>query len=138
MNLPPRLSFVTLGVADLARATRFYDALGWPRSSASVDGVVSFYKVGGDVVLALFPYDELVADARVQVVPKPLFPGMALAINVGSADEVVAALAAAEAAGAHILKPGEPTDWGGFAGYFADPDGHPWEVAWNAGYPFPD
>lgn len=139
MNLPARLSFVTLGVRDLDRATRFYEALGWRRSSRSVEGEVSFFKVGGDVVLALWGYDNLVDDTQVaDAGPKPGFPGVALAINVDSEDDVVAALAAAEVAGARILKPGTRAEWGGFTGYFADPDGHPWEVAWNPGYPFPD
>ena len=137
MNLPARITFVTLGVTDLARATGFYEALGWHRSSASVDGEVSFFKAG-TVFLSLWPYDEMVADIRVDAGPKPAFPGVAVSINVDSEDEVVAALAAAEAAGARILRSGERADWGGFSGWFADPDGHPWEVAWNSGFPFPD
>lgn len=103
--------------------------------SPAAEGV-SFFNVGGDVVLALFPYDDLVADARIDDAPaKPSFPGMSLAVNVGSPEEVDAALRAAEAAGARVLKRGTRAEWGGYTAYFADPDGHPWEVAWNPGYP---
>jgi catechol 2,3-dioxygenase-like lactoylglutathione lyase family enzyme len=135
VDLPARLSFVTLGVSDLGRAIAFYEALGWPRTVHDADGV-AFFRLGGDVVLSLFPYEELVADARIEGgPPKPPFPGISLAVNVDSEEAVDTALAAAEAAGARILKPGTRAEWGGYTAYFADPDGHPWEVAWNPQYP---
>lgn len=122
-----RLSLVTLGVADLARARRFYEeGLGWRRGNDS-DEVV-FYQLGG-IVLALWARRDLAADA--QLADGGGFGGMALAYNTRSRGEVDAVLAEAAAAGGTVLKPAQETFWGGYAGYFADPDGHPWEVAWN-------
>lgn len=129
MSIPAHISLVTLGVADLGRCTAFYEALGWKRSSASGDGV-SFFLTSG-AVLSLFPYQELAADAHVEPAERPRFSGVALAINVSSTEEVDRFLAEAEAAGASILKPAERVFWGGYSGYFADPDGNAWEVAFN-------
>jgi catechol 2,3-dioxygenase-like lactoylglutathione lyase family enzyme len=131
----PRLSFVTLGVADIARARAFYDKLGFRASSASNPDVV-FYDVGG-VVLALFGRAALAADAKVPE-SAPGFSGVALAHNVRSEAEVDAVLAEAVAAGAKLIKPGEKAFWGGYTGYFADPDGHLWEVAFNPFFPLDD
>ena len=123
-----RLSVVTLGVADLERSRRFYeDGLGWWRGNAR-DEIV-FFQVGG-VVLALVPRDELAKDAQVPAAGSG-FGGITLAYNARSRQELDAVLAEAEAAWATILKPAQDVFWGGYSGYFADPDGHPWEVAWN-------
>ncbi|MBI4498856.1 MAG: VOC family protein [Chloroflexi bacterium] len=128
-----RVSLVTLGVQDLQRALRFYrDGLGWPLSSASSDEI-AFLRTGG-VVLALFPREALAADAHVAAAGSG-FGGMTLAHNVRSKEVVDTVLAEAVAAGGTLLKPAEEASWGGYAGYFADPDGFPWEVAWNPHFP---
>jgi uncharacterized protein len=130
VTVPARISLVTLGVADVERATAFYLALGWALSSSSVAGDVSFFRLGG-AALALYGHGDLAADARLPPSDAPGFRGVTVAINVASADEVDAALAAAAAAGATIPKAGQRAEWGGYSGYFADPDGHLWEVAHN-------
>ena len=123
-----RLSLVTLGVADLERARRFYEhGLGWRRGNDHPE--VVFYQLGG-MVLALWGRDALAKDARLPEVGSG-FGGIALAYNARTREEVDAVLAEAEAAGAKILKPAEDAVWGGDSGYFADPDGHLWEIAWN-------
>jgi uncharacterized protein len=123
-----RLSLVTLGVSDLERSRRFYEeGLGWRRANAHPE--VVFFQIGG-AVLALWSRRELAADARLSDAGSG-FGGIALAYNTRSRQEVDRVLAEAEAAGATILKPAEDAVWGGYCGYFADPDGHPWEVAWN-------
>jgi len=123
-----RLSLVTLGVADLDRARRFYEGgLGWERNNKD-DGVV-FYQLPG-MILALWSREALAGDAGVEDGGSS-FSGIALAYNTRSREEVDAVLGEAEAAGGRILKPAEETFWGGYSGYFADVDGHPWEVAWN-------
>jgi hypothetical protein len=137
MPVPAAISLVTLGVRDVPSATRFYEALGFPLSSSSVPGLVSFFRTAGGL-LGLFGADDLAADAQQPSAPPAGFRGVTLAINVGSPAEVDAALAAADAAGAHISKAPQATDWGGYHGYFADPDGHAWEVAHNPGWPLDD
>jgi uncharacterized glyoxalase superfamily protein PhnB len=122
-----RLSLVTLGVADLDRSRRFYETLGWRRHGAHAE--VVFFQVGG-MVLALWSRQSLAADAHVPAEGSG-FAGIALAYNTRSREEVDAVLDEAKAAGATIRKPAEDTFWGGYCGYFADPDGHLWEVAWN-------
>jgi hypothetical protein len=122
-----RLSLVTLGVADLDRARRFYEALGWRRSNDHAE--VVFFQAGG-MVLALWSRASLAEDAGVPAAGSG-FRGIALAYNTRNRAEVDAVLAEAKAAGAEILKPAEDAFWGGYTGYFADPDGHLWEVAWN-------
>jgi hypothetical protein len=134
MTVPARVSLITLGVSDVARSTLFYVALGWPLSSASVPGGVSFFKTAGGL-LALWSEDALSADAGVPASENAGHRGSALAINVDSPKQVDSALVTAAAAGARILKPGRATDWGGYNGYFADPDGHLWEVAYNPFWP---
>jgi catechol 2,3-dioxygenase-like lactoylglutathione lyase family enzyme len=132
----PRISLITLGVSDLQRSLRFYrDGLGLPTTWDGEKGVVFFRTQG--VRLALYPYDELAKDVGDEFVgrPMPRFPGVTLAHNVRERAEVDAVLARAEAAGARIEKPAQDTFWGGYAGYFSDPDGHLWEVAWGA-FPF--
>lgn len=122
-----RISLITLGVNDLARARRFYeDGLGWV-AHAAPEGVV-FYQLPG-IALALFGRADLAEDAH-----RPIdgtFSGITIAINQRTEADVDAVLAQAQAAGATILKPAEKVFWGGYSGYFADPDGHVWEVALN-------
>ena len=125
-----RVSLITLGVADLDRARRFYEALGWTSPSVPDDGVV-FFQCGG-MVLALWSRALLAEDSA--VVDPGGWGGVTLAYNVRSPEEVDAALAEADAAGATIGRPGEKTFWGGYSGIFVDPDGHPWEVAHNPGW----
>jgi uncharacterized protein len=134
MGVPARVSLLTLGVADVARSTAFYEALGWEASPASVPGDVTFFRTGG-AVLAVWGAGDLAADTLAEGVPGPGFHGVAQAINVGSEAEVDAAFETAAAAGAVIVKPPVRTEWGGYSGYFADPDGHAWEVAHNPHWP---
>jgi catechol 2,3-dioxygenase-like lactoylglutathione lyase family enzyme len=134
MPVAARISLITLGVRDVARSTAFYSALGWRPSSSSVDGEVSFFATAG-ARLALFGDDDLVADTALVAVPPTGFRGVTLAINVDSAAAVDSALAEAETAGGTIAKPGAIAEWGGYSGYFADPDGHLWEVAHNPFWP---
>jgi uncharacterized protein len=126
-----RVSLITLGVADLTRSSRFYERLGWRRSMAKAEGIV-FFQTGG-MALALYPRDELARDANVAPEGKG-FCGVTLAYNTRTREEVDAVLAEAEAAGAKVLKPAEEAFWGGYSGYFADPDEFPWEVAWNPSF----
>jgi len=131
MSLPARISLVTLGVADVARAKAFYSALGWPVAADDGDDFCVFDTRGP--VLALYPAHSLAEDAGNPDAGTPESAGVrsALAINVGSVEEVDAGLAAAEAAGGRITRAAERMFWGGYSGYFADPDGHAWEVAYN-------
>ena len=130
--MEPRLSFVTLGVSDLQRATRFYEeVLHLPRIQTPPE--VAFFELG-KTWLALYPRELLAADAGVPVVGSG-FPGFTLAHNVRSATEVDWLLHEVAAKGGRIVKPGQRADWGGYTGYFADPDGFLWEVAWNPGFP---
>jgi len=122
-----RLSLVTLGVRDLARARRFYEALGWA-TGAAPDDDVAFFRAGG-TVLALWDRERLAEGSTVEDTGG--WGGITLAHNVRSPAEVDAVIAEAEAAGATIGRPGAETFWGGYSGVFLDPDGHPWEVAHN-------
>jgi catechol 2,3-dioxygenase-like lactoylglutathione lyase family enzyme len=122
-----RLSLVTLGVGDLARARAFYEALGW-RALDGPEGVVFFQLPG--MMFGLWPFAELVQDANLPAATAP-GAGVALAYNARTRAEVDAVLAEAEKAGARLLKPAAETFWGGYSGYFADPDGHLWEAAHN-------
>lgn len=127
-EMEPRISMITLGVADLQRATKFYrDGLGLPADEKN-EGVV-FFKLKG-TWLALFPTPDLAADAQISAEGNG-FTRVALAHNVRTKEEVEQVLAQAEAAGAKITKPAQDAFWGGYCGYFCDPDGHVWEVAWN-------
>jgi catechol 2,3-dioxygenase-like lactoylglutathione lyase family enzyme len=123
-----RVSVITLGVADLDRSRRFYEALGWKRGNKH-EAVVFFQLPGA--VLSLYSRAALAEEARVLPAAGTGFGGITLAYNARSKADVDAVLAEAEAAGATILKPAGDMFWGGYSGYFADPDGHPWEVAWN-------
>jgi hypothetical protein len=122
-----RVSVITLGVRDLRRARRFYEALGWTTNAGPDDDVV-FFQAGG-LVLALWGRDQLAADTVVEDAGG--WGGITLAHNVRSPAEVDAVLAQAEAAGATVTRPAAETFWGGYSGVFADPDGHAWEVAHN-------
>lgn len=130
--MQPRLSLVTLGVADLARARAFYEAWGWTASSAS-QPEVAFFQANG-LALALFGRAALAADAHVEDTPAG-FAGITLAYNCRSRGEADEVFARAIAVGARSLKPPQDVSWGGYSGYFADPDGHLWEVAWNPFFP---
>ena len=130
-----RLHLVTLGVDDIERAARFYEKLGMKRRVRNAEGV-AFFEAGG-VALAVFGRAELAKDAKLENT-KPGFGGFALAFNVKDEAEVETVLAAAEKAGGRIQKPAQRAFWGGFHGYFTDPDGHPWEVAFNPHFPFDD
>jgi uncharacterized protein len=125
--MEPRVSLITLGVTDLERSRRFYEALGWRSTSKPEDGVV-FFQSGG-MVLALWGRDELAKDSCVEDTGG--WGGVTLANNVGSPAEVDALLDLARAAGAAVPRTGAETFWGGYSGLFIDPDGHPWEVAHN-------
>jgi catechol 2,3-dioxygenase-like lactoylglutathione lyase family enzyme len=122
-----RLSLVTLGVSDLGRARAFYEALGWTTGWQEGEDVV-FFQAGG-LVLALWGREQLAADAGIR--DSGGWGGVTLAHNVGSPEEVDRVMAEAERAGARITRPAGATSWGGYAGLFADPDGHPWEIAHN-------
>ena len=132
---PERLSLVTLGVQDLARARAFYEAIGLKAAAAS-QGDVVFFKMAG-LVLSLYPRSLLAEDAQVSAEGSG-FSGISLARNLDSPADVDAAIAEAVAAGATLVKAGQPVFWGGYSGYFADPDGHLWEVAHNPYMPFDD
>jgi len=130
--MEPRISLITLGVADLERATRFYaECLGLPRLETPPS--ITFFELG-KTWLALWPWESLAADAG--LAPQGSgFRGFALAHNVLSPAEVDALLARAAAGGGTLTKPGHATDWGGYSGYFTDPDGFVWEIAHNPGFP---
>ena len=130
--VPARLSIVTLGVGDLARSVAFYESLGWERASSSMDEICWFHTA--DTNLGLFPREDLATDAGVSNEPSQRYAGFTLAINVETEDEVGAGLQAAVDAGATLVKPATRADWGGLSGYFADPDGVLWEIAWNPGF----
>jgi hypothetical protein len=123
-----RVSLITLGVADLQRSRNFYERLGWKKANAKAEGIV-FFQTGG-IALALYPRGELAKDANISPDGHG-FGGITLAYNARTRDEVDSVLVQAEAAGAKVLKPAQKTFWGGYDGYFSDPDGFLWEVAWN-------
>jgi uncharacterized protein len=122
-----RVSLVTLGVTDLGRARRFYEALGWQTGAAPEDEVVFFQC--GDMVLALWDRKKLAADSCVE--DGGGWGGVTPALNLGSPAEVDAAIEEARGAGARIGREPAQTFWGGYSGVFVDPDGHPWEIAHN-------
>jgi hypothetical protein len=126
-----RVSLITLGVADLIRSREFYERLGWRRSMAKAEGIV-FFQLGG-MAFALYPRDKLAEDANVPSEGRG-FSGMTLAYNTRTREEVDSVLAQAAGAGAKIVKPAEGVFWGGYSGYFSDPDGFLWEVAWNPSF----
>jgi len=129
-----RVSLITLGVSDVPRARAFYERLGW-RGQEMQETV--FYQVGG-LGLVLWQQDKLAEDAGLDEVCSGGFRGVSLAHNVRSRDDVDAVVAAAGAAGATVTRSPADTFYGGYAGHFADPDGHAWEVAYNPGFPLGD
>ena len=122
------ISMVTLGVDDLARSRAFYEALGWAVAPQSQESVA--FMQGRNIVLGLYGRQALAEDAGVENTP-PGFSGIALAINLSSETEADRLFATAVAKGASAHKPPQKAFWGGYSGYFADPDGHLWEVAHN-------
>jgi hypothetical protein len=132
----PHLTAVTLGVRDFHASVRFYEALGFARRLRASGDEIAFFDAGG-VVLALYGWDQLAHDAA--LAPSPTasaFRGTTLAWNCASRTEVDAAFVCALAAGATLLKAAQETGWGGYSGYFADPDGHPWEIVHAPGFSF--
>jgi uncharacterized protein len=123
------ISLITLGVADVAKATAFYERLGFVKSKKASQDEVSFLQAGG-VVLSIWSREAQRDDAKANALWTGN-GGMVVAQNVASEGDVDALMAKAEAAGARILKPAAKTFWGGYDGYFADPNGHVWEVAFN-------
>ena len=132
-TMEQRVSLVTLGVANVAAACAFYEALGWHRTGGDDD--VAFFQAGG-MVFALWGRDQLAEDSVMDDAGG--WGGVTLAHNVRSPAEVDAVLAEAKAAGARVAREGAGTFWGGYSGLFVDPDGHPWEIAWNPGWPLAD
>jgi catechol 2,3-dioxygenase-like lactoylglutathione lyase family enzyme len=133
VSVPARISIVTLGVDNLPRSKAFYEALGW-EVAGTVGDEICWFKTA-DSYLGLFDRESLARDAGLRSEPTAEFGGITLAINVESEAAVDGAFEAAQGAGARILKLAERTEWGGYSGYFADPDGHPWEVAYNPSFP---
>ena len=140
--MKPRITLLTLGVDDLEKAVRFYrDGLGLKTEgivgAEFEHGAVAFFELESGLKLALWPRRSLAADSGL-----PLQPASATAFsighNVGSEEEVRAVMRQAEGAGARIVKQAQPTFYGGYAGYFQDPDGHLWEVAFNPGFAPPE
>lgn len=125
-----RVSLITLGVSDLALSRAFYESLGW--RGQEVEETV-FFQAGG-MAMVLWGRGKLAADAGVEDKPSDEFGGITLAHNVRTEAEVDELLAKAKAAGATVTKPAAKTFYGGYAGYFADPDGHLWEIAHNPGF----
>jgi len=130
--MEPRISLVTLGVKDLDISLRFYkDGLDLPTTRHSSDGIIFFSTSG--VSFALYPYEDLAKEVSDDCnVPRSKFSGITLAHNVRTREEVDSILKRAADAGARIEKPAQDTEWGGYSGYFSDPDGYIWEVAWGA------
>lgn len=123
-----RISIVTLGTDDMARAVAFWEAMGWPRKAKAFDGIAMFQ--AGGMALAIYPFDKLAEDCGMQD-RGPGFGGFTIAYNARSREEVDAILAKAVACGGTLQKAAHKAFWGGYSGYFLDPDGHPWEVAHN-------
>jgi predicted lactoylglutathione lyase len=126
-----RITLITLGVRDLDRSTSFYERLGWKRSMRAAEGV-AFFQLGG-MAMSLYPREDLAKDANVSAEGSG-FAGVALAFNTRSKREVDDVLQEAATAGGRIVKAGEDAVWGGYSGYFSDPEGFLWEVAWNPSF----
>ena len=140
--MKPRLKVLTLGVDDLERALAFYrDGLGLPSKGIVGTefeyGAVAFFELNEGLVLALWPRASLARDANVAVGP-PSATELSLGHVVGSREEVDVVMAQAARAGARVTDPARGRFWGGYAGYFQDPDGHLWEIAWNPAFPPPE
>lgn len=128
-----RLSIVTLGVTDMATSRAFYERLGWQASGQSNENVTFFQ--AGSVIFGLYGHAALAEDATVKDASAPAFRGVSLAYNSRDKAGVDAVLEEAKVAGAKIIKTAKEVFWGGYSGYFADPDGHLWEVAYNPFFP---
>ncbi|MGE3962019.1 MAG: VOC family protein [Dehalococcoidia bacterium] len=135
MPVPARMSFVTLGADDVDALRGFYERLGWTAARASVPGEVAFFWLNG-AVLALYDRASLLREVGAEGAPAPAVRDSNIAINVERADQVAEVLAVAERAGGRILAAARTMNWGGTSGYFADPEGHAWEVAHNPFMPF--
>jgi predicted lactoylglutathione lyase len=134
----PKLTALTIGVADVPASARFYEALGFKRKFLATGDEIAFFDAGG-VVLALWDWKKLAEDAAETEDPRPqAFRGTTLAWNCTTVEEVDAAFAKAVAAGADPLRKPDKTDYGGYRGYFSDPDGHCWEVVRAPGFAFTD
>jgi len=124
----PRFTVITLGVSDMRASIAFYEALGFVRKMRATGEAVAFFDTGG-TVLALFPWDQLAADATLPDQPRPkTFRGATLAWNCSSTEEVDTVLDFTISCGASLLKAAHKTEYGGYSGYFGDPDNHAWEV----------
>ena len=124
----PRFTAITLGVSDICTSIAFYEALGFTRKFRATGETVAFFETGATVI-GLFPWDELAKDAALPEQPRPAaFRGITLAWNCQSPEEVDAVMDFAISKGAKLVRPAEKTDYGGYRGYFADPDGHAWEA----------
>jgi catechol 2,3-dioxygenase-like lactoylglutathione lyase family enzyme len=133
--MKPRIKVITLGVDDLDRSLAFYrDGLGLPTDgiigTEFEDGAVVFFNMNDDLILALYPRPALAKDAKIPLKP-PSPSELSIGHIVGSKQEVDGIMRQAEEAGAHIADPARDRFWGGYSGYFQDPDGHLWEIAWN-------
>ena len=132
--MEPRVNVITLGVDEIGRARKFYEDLGFKASSASNEHITAFQL--GPIVLCLYPTKLLAEDAKVKQDPERKgFRGVTLAYNVATKEEVQQVLEKAEKVGGKVLKKAQDVFWGGHSGYFADLDGHVWEVAWNPFWP---
>jgi uncharacterized protein len=133
-DVPANFAIVTLGVADLERSAGFYRDLGWEQRGDLSDGIV-WFKTSGSW-LGLFGYDELAADVGVEADPtQPAYRGITLAVNLPSESAVDLAFVRVVEVGGRVVKPATRAEWGGYSGYFADPDGHLWEIAYAPGFP---
>jgi catechol 2,3-dioxygenase-like lactoylglutathione lyase family enzyme len=140
--MKPRITVLTLGVTDLERSLAFYrDGLGLPSEGIVGQefdyGAVAFFQLQNGLILALWPRASIARDTGLAV-QAPSATEFTIGHNVGSEDEVEVVMRQAEGAGARIVKAAGPTFWGGYAGYFQDPDGHLWEVAWNSQLTLPE
>lgn len=128
--MQPRINVITLSTKNIEKLRKFYEqGLGWKASSASHEQFVAF-QLGG-IILCLYPKTLLAEDAMISIDKESAFRGISLAHNVASKSEVDTVLKKAVAAGAKLQKPAQDAFWGGYSGYFSDPDGHLWEIAWN-------
>ena len=128
MSPVPRFTVITLGVSDMRASIAFYEALGFERKMGATGEAVAFFDTGATVI-GLFPWDELAQDAMLPDQPRPkAFRGITLAWNCQTPAEVDAVMDFALSKGARLLRSAEKTDYGGYRGYFTDPDGHPWEA----------
>jgi len=135
-ELPPNFSIVTLGVSDVDRSVAFYRSLGWEQRGDASQGI-TWFKTSGTWI-GLFGYEQLAEDAQVQAVRAtelPAYRGITLALNVADEAGVDRAFAHVASVGAVVVKPPKRAEWGGYSGYFADPDGNLWEIAFAPGFP---